>query len=87
MMIDWNPIPNFSDKAIQIHAVSGAIATFAAHTLSPSWVYILLAVTIVTTAKEVWAYLNPNKYQTSLNHAVATGIGGLLAFGATKLLF
>jgi hypothetical protein len=86
MMIDWNTIPNFSDKAIQIHAVSGALTTFATHILSPSWVHILLAVTIVTTAKEVWAYFNPNKYQTSLSHAVATGIGGLLAFGATKFL-
>ena len=85
-MIDWNPIPDFRDKAIQIHAMSGAITSLGMNLFSPNWVHLLIAVTVVTSAKEVWAYFNPSKYQVSLAHAVATGLGGFAAGLFLKLL-
>lgn len=85
-MINWNPIPNLRDKAIQIHAMTGAITTLGVDLLTPKLAIALSALLLVMTIKEVWAYFHPSKYNVDLSHAVATGLGGLLATAFMKLL-
>jgi hypothetical protein len=84
-MINWNP-PAVDDKALQLHAMSGAVTALGTHFLTEEWLFILLAVSVVMGAKELWAYFNPSKCRVSLSHAVATGIGGLAATAAIKFL-
>jgi hypothetical protein len=86
-MINWNPIPDFTNQGVQIHTITGATTVLGTHLFSPSWVHILIAVSVVTSAKEIWAYFNPSKYQVSLGDTVATLLGSLAAFGAVKFLF
>ena len=83
-MINWNPVPKLNDKAIQLHMLSGAVTTFGMRMFSKEWVYVLIAVSVVTGVKELWAYLNPSKYSVSFSHAIATILGGTLASIVSK---
>ena len=85
-MINWNPIPNLNDPAIQIHVLSGGLTSAAMALVTPNLLPILIAITVLAGVKELWAYFNPDKYNVSLADVVATGMGGLLATLVLKLV-
>lgn len=85
-MINWNPIPDFTYPSVQVHFLTGGITSALTIMITPSLLPILLAVTVVASVKELWAYFHPDKYNVSLADAVATGLGGLLATTVMKLV-